>query len=108
MSCLELLLCATLQSLCLGESAVSLALSCQAMLCRSNMFDNMFCSVFRRSTTLAVVAGEYFLFNKLPSKSCMVRLQCISTAPPDHGPPCLTVILHLLEHRPTWLACVHT
>ena len=31
------------------------------------------CSVFRRSTTLAVVAGEYFLFNKLPTRSCMVR-----------------------------------
>lgn len=29
-------------------------------------------SVFRRSTTLIVVVGEYFMFRKLPSKSCMV------------------------------------
>ncbi|KAL3162906.1 hypothetical protein ABBQ32_009349 [Trebouxia sp. C0010 RCD-2024] len=28
-------------------------------------------SVFRRSTTLIVVVGEYFMFRKLPSKSCM-------------------------------------
>lgn len=34
-------------------------------------------SVFRRSTTLIVVVGEYFMFHKLPSKSCMVSMQFV-------------------------------
>lgn len=31
-------------------------------------------SVFRRSTTLIVVIGEFFMFNKLPSKACMCAI----------------------------------
>ena len=48
------------------------------------------CSVFRRSTTLIVVVGEFLMFRKLPSKSCMVS----DAASSLKHVPCKNSLLH--------------
>ncbi len=54
--------------------------------------------MFRRSTTLIVVAGEFFMFQKLPSKACLVSLHSYMPLAAHYQDAALCLCLSYWQH----------